>query len=195
MTTTRYTVEDFVHDIKPLMESEKDVERFLERGTSYLEKLIRNPNCIPDEMRVPNAYGTGRPNHGTYNLYEEPGGLSVSCVVWGPGDHAAPHDHRTWGMIGLLNNSLTETRFRRLDDGSKEGWAHIEKDKVGNYKPGEMTLLIPDVYEIHQMDNFTDKPTVEIHVYGKPLAEIKRSRFNVETGEVVAFQTGKADNQ
>ena len=98
-------------------------------------------------------------------------------------------------MIGLLNNSLTETRFRRLDDGSKEGWAHIEKDKVGNYKPGEMTLLIPDVYEIHQMDNFTDRPTVEIHVYGKPLAEIKRSRFNVETGEVVAFQSEKADNQ
>ena len=114
MTTSHYTVEDFVHDIKPLMESEKDIEKFLDRGTSYLEKLIRNPNCIPDKMRVPNAFGTGRPNHGTYNLYEEPGGLSVSCVVWGPGDHAAPHDHHTWGMIGLLNNSLTETRFRRL---------------------------------------------------------------------------------
>ncbi len=195
MATTSYSVEDFVHDIKPLMEEEKDIQRLLDRGSVYLEKLVRNPDCVPENFLVPNAFGTGRPNHGTYNLYQEEGGLSVSCVVWGPGDHASPHDHHTWGMIGLLNNRLTETRFRRLDDGSKEGWAQIEQDKVGNYKPGEITLLIPDIYDIHQMDNFTDRPTAEIHVYGQPLAEIKRCRFNMETGEVLEFQTGKADNE
>ena len=195
MTTTRYTVEEFVGDIKPIIARESDVAKIIDQGSTLLERLIRNPNCIPSEFRIPNAFGTGRPNHGTYKLYGEPGGLSVSAVVWGPGDHASPHDHHTWGIIGLLDNTLTETRFRRLDDGSREDFAHLEKDRVGNFTPGEITLLVPGVDEIHQMDNFTDRPTVEIHVYGQPLAEIKRCRFDVENHKVLPFQTGKADNE
>ena len=195
MAATRYTVEEFVHEMKDLMSSESDVGKVMDRGSSLLERLVRNPKCIPDEYSLPNALGTGRPNHGTYNLYKEPGGLSVSAVVWGPGDHASPHDHHTWCIIGLIDNTLTETRFRRLDDGSQEDYAQLEKDRVDQFAPGEITLLVPEVDEIHQMDNFTDRPTVEIHVYGTPLAGLKRCRFDLETGKVTSFQTGKADNE
>jgi len=115
-------------------------------------------------------------------------------VVWGPGDHASPHDHRTWGMIGVMDNALTETRFRRLDDRSREDYARLEKDRTALVKPGEVSLLIPDVDEIHQMDNFTDRPTVEIHVYGKDLRGLNRCRYNLETGKISPFATEKYDN-
>ena len=70
-------------------------------------------------------------------------------------------------MIGVMSNTLSETRFRRLDDRSNPEYALLEKDRVGTFSPGEVSLLVPDVDEIHQMDNHTDRPTVEIHVYGR----------------------------
>ncbi len=115
-------------------------------------------------------------------------------MVWGPGDHLGPHDHQTWGMIGVWDNVLTETRFRRVDDRTQERYAQLEQDRRATFKPGEVTLLVPEVDEIHQMDNFTDRPTVEIHVYGKDLRGLKRHRYDLESGQIIAFATDKWDN-
>jgi predicted metal-dependent enzyme (double-stranded beta helix superfamily) len=97
-------------------------------------------------------------------------------------------------MIGVLDNALTETRFRRVDNRTKEGYAQLEQDRRAEFKPGEITLLVPDLDEIHQMDNFTDRPTVEIHVYGNDLRSIDRSRYDLKTGRITAFKTQKYDN-
>ena len=51
-----------------------------------------------------------------------------------------------------------------------------------------MSLLIPEVDEIHQMDNISDRPTVEVHVYGNDLRGLQRSRYNLETGEGAALR-------
>ena len=44
------------------------------------------------------------------------------------------------------------------------------------------------------MDNFTDRPTVEIHVYGDDLRGLNRCRYNLETGKIIPFATEKYDN-
>ena len=193
MTARSYRIEDFVQDMTALLERTPDQQELFDRGTSYLERLVRNPDCLPPRYMKPVDKGGGR-FHGTYLLHQGDDGLSVTAVVWGPGDHAAPHDHHTWGMIGVVENTLTETRFRRVDDQSKEGFARLEQDRKSEFKPGEITLLIPDVDEIHQMDNFTGRPTVEIHVYGQDLRGLGRCRYNLETGAISPFMTRKYDN-
>jgi predicted metal-dependent enzyme (double-stranded beta helix superfamily) len=208
MATVKYTLEEFVYDMESLLKQQPDEAHsreayqsvIFDKGTSYLESLINSPGSIPVEYRVPSGRGS-RPNHGSYLLYrgapsfQSDNCLLVTTVVWGPGDHAAPHDHHTWGMIGVVDNSLTETRFRRIDDASDPEYARLEEDRVGVFKPGEITLLVPDVDEIHQMDNHTDRPTVEIHVYGRELAGLNRCRFNLETGKISPFVTTKYDNE
>ena len=97
-------------------------------------------------------------------------------------------------MIGVMDNALTETRFRRVDDRERDDWAHLERDRSAVVKPGEISLLIPEVDEIHQMDNFTDRPTVEIHVYGNDLRGLKRVRYDLETGAIKQMMTEKYDN-
>jgi predicted metal-dependent enzyme (double-stranded beta helix superfamily) len=193
MTTVKYSLDEFVYDMETLLKEHPDQERIFDKGSSHLSRLINNPDAIPAEYRVPVGKGR-RANHGSYLLYQGESGLIVTAVVWGPGDHAAPHDHRTWGMIGVMDNALTETRFRRVDDRSRENYAQLEKDRGALVKPGEISLLIPEVDEIHQMDNFTDRPTVEIHVYGKDLRGLDRVRYNLETGEIRPFMTEKYDN-
>ena len=47
-------------------------------------------------------------------------------------------------------------------------------------KPGDVSLLVPDVDEIHAMDNFSDRATFEIHVYGQDLVGLERCQFNLD---------------
>ena len=190
MTTLKYSLDEFVHDMSSLMESQPEQDKLFDKGSSYLEKYINAPGAIPEEFRNP----SGGSNHGSYLLHYGDDGLLVTAVVWGPGDHLGPHDHRTWGMIGVVGNVITETRYRRVDDRDRDDFAILEKDRVNVVKPGDISLLIPEVDEIHQMDNFTDVPTVEIHVYGHDLRGLERSKFDLETGKITHFATQKFNN-
>jgi predicted metal-dependent enzyme (double-stranded beta helix superfamily) len=194
MVAVKYSLQDFVQEMEELLQSEPNQEKIFDRGSSYLARLVGNPDAIPVRFRQPVGEGR-RANHGSWLLHHNPNsGLLVTSVVWGPGDHAAPHDHRTWGMIGVMDNALTETRFRRVDDREHDDWAHLEQDRSAVVKPGEISLLIPEVDEIHQMDNFTDRPTVEIHVYGNDLRGLERVRYDLETGAIQQMITQKYDN-
>lgn len=194
MVAVKYTVEDFVQEMEELLQSQPDQEKLFDRGSDYLTRLINNPDAIPERFRQPVGVGR-RANHGSWLLHHNPdSGLLVTTVVWGPGDHAAPHDHRTWGMIGVMDNLLTETRFRRVDDRQRADWARLEQDRSATVKPGEVSLLIPEVDEIHQMDNYTDRPTVEVHVYGQDLRGLERVRYDLETGAVKQMMTDRYDN-
>ena len=197
MTTKGYTLEQFIHDMEDKLRKGTSEEKILDEGSDLLGRLVSNPECIPLEYRVPSGKGK-RPGHGRYLLYNSPdGGLLISSLVWGPGDYIAPHDHHTWGMIGVLDNVLRETRYRRLDDRSRPDYALLEKDRVALSKAGDISLLIPDIDEIHEIHNTDDRPTAEIHVYGKDLGQLKRCLFNLETGKVTerASGTQKYDNE
>ncbi len=194
MTATLGTgdLDQFCADMQALVDTQPDNATVFDRGAVYLERLVRNPNALPEQYQRPSGKGK-RPNHGSYAIYRGPG-LLVSAVVWGPGDRIGPHDHRTWGMIGVMSNAVLETRYRRVDDGEKEGFAILERDRATLVKPGEVSLLLPDVDEIHAMDNDSDRPTVEIHVYGTDLVGLPRSRFDIESNRIIPFISEKFDN-
>ena len=194
MVAVKYSLEDFVQEMEELLQGQPDQEKLFDQGSDYLARLVNNPDAIPERFRQPVGSGR-RSNHGSWLLHHNPdSGLLVTSVVWGPGDHAAPHDHRTWGMIGVMDNLLTETRFRRVDDRQRADWAQLEQDRAATVKPGEVSLLIPEVDEIHQMDNHTDRPTVEIHVYGQDLRGLERVRYDLETGAIKQMMTDRYDN-
>jgi 3-mercaptopropionate dioxygenase len=192
MTLTKYTLDEFIHDMTDLVATQPDQATLFDRGSRLIERLVRAPESIPEQYRRPSASGR-RPGGGSYVLHRGPG-LSVTSVVWGPGSHAGPHDHHTWGMIGVMDNAIQETRFRRVDDRQREAYATLEKDRAVLVKSGEVSLLIPDVDEIHQLDNFGDRPTVEIHVYGTDLVGLQRCRYDLESGKISSYVLGKYDN-
>jgi predicted metal-dependent enzyme (double-stranded beta helix superfamily) len=191
-TLTTYDLEQFVADMESLIATRPDQSTLFDKGSSYLERLVRNPNCIPEEYQRPSGKGK-RANHGSYALYRGPE-LFVSAVVWGPGDRVGPHDHQTWGMIGVIGNEILETRYRRVDDRDKPDVAILEKDRATLVKPGDVSLLVPHVDEIHRMDNDSDRNTVEIHVYGRDLVALPRFRFDLENNRIIPFASDKFDN-
>ena len=191
MISTAYSLEQFASDMQELVNGERDQKRMFEKGATYLERLVRNPSAIPEQYRKPCGRGA-KPNHGSYALHRGKD-LFITAAVWGPGDGVTAHDHRTWGLIGMMENSIQETRYRRLDDGKREGMAKLEQTGVKLIKPGEVSVLVPDEDEIHAMNNFSDKVTVEVHVYGRDLAGLERHNYDLEAGKVIKFRKSFAD--
>jgi len=190
MVMTRYALEDFVGDMQELVATRPSQDQLFDRGSVYLERLIRNPDALPEEFQRPSGTGK-RANHGSYALHRSEG-LFVSAVVWGPGDRIGPHDHKTWGMIGVMGNAIEETRFRRVYE--HDEYVKLEKDRSVLVKPGDVSLLIPEIDEIHAMNNPSDRPTFEIHVYGADLVGLPRTSYNLDTGRVTHFKSTKFDN-
>jgi len=192
MVATKYSLDDFVHDMTALLAGGPDQATLFDRGSAYIERLVRDPEAIPEQYRRPAVNGR-RLGGGSYCLYRG-SGLLVTSVIWGPGSHIGPHDHHTWGMIGVMGNGIQETRYRRVDDRDREGIATLVKNRNVLVKPGEVSLLVPDVDEIHALDNFSDRPTVEIHVYGTDLVGLERCQYDLDAGTVKHFRSGKFDN-
>jgi predicted metal-dependent enzyme (double-stranded beta helix superfamily) len=153
-----------------------------------LQELLKNPACIPPQFRQ-----RGTKAYGRYMLHRAPN-FNLTAVVRGPGDMAKAHNHETWGLIGVLENEIQETRFRRVDDGSNPSYAELELKEVLENRAGMVSCLIPPDDEIHEMENATDRNTVEIHVYGKDLTGLRRLRFDLEKNTATTFSSPKYDN-
>jgi predicted metal-dependent enzyme (double-stranded beta helix superfamily) len=183
-----YSVARFVEDVDRITRAEISAHRIVAAVKPLLARLVRQPNGLDPRHRQRGTSGYGR-----YMLHRAPL-FNVTAVVWGPGDNAQAHNHETWGLVGVIENEIRETRFRRRDDGSRAGFADLEVTAVLTNSAGMVSCLIPPDDDIHQMDNVTARNTVEIHVYGKDLTDMNRLRFDPATRTVKTFASPKYDN-
>jgi predicted metal-dependent enzyme (double-stranded beta helix superfamily) len=183
-----YSLDSFIEDLDRITRSEISQERIVAAAKPLLAKLIRQPGCIDAKYRK-----RGTSAYGRYMLHRAPL-FNISSVVWGPGDNAKAHNHNTWGMVGVIENEIQETRFRRRDDGTKEGYADVETIGVLKNQAGMVSCLVAPDDDIHEMNNVTDRDTVEIHVYGKDLTDMPRLRFDTAAKTVKTFASPKYDN-
>ena len=182
-----YGVADFIADMRRVTGGESAPEAIIERGKPLLRKLLENPDCIPAELKKRGAKAQGR-----YMIHREPK-FNVNVVVWGPGDGLGPHNHDTWGLIGVLENELQEKRFRRLDGSAGARTARLELTGALNNRVGAISCLLPPD-DIHAVLNTTDRNTVDIHVYGKELTGLERLKFDPDKGTITTFASPKYDN-
>src|SRR2546428_13212951 len=74
-----------------------------------------------------------------YLVYRPPDrSFSVVSMVWGAGQRFPVHDHLSWGLIGIYQNGITEERYERLDDGSRDGFADLRETEVRDFQEGQI---------------------------------------------------------
>jgi predicted metal-dependent enzyme (double-stranded beta helix superfamily) len=173
-TTDTYTLQHFIADLDRITREESAGQRITERAAPLLARLVRNPGSIPAQ------YLTSPPGQrGRYMLHRSPR-FNVTAVVWRPGDRATAHNHETWGVIGVIANEIEETRYHVREGDA--GRAQLEVTTVMRHQPGAVSCLVPGD-EVHAMHNPTSRDTVEIHVYGKDLAGLRRRRWEDDGSE------------
>lgn len=171
MATATYTLEHFVADLDRITQEESAPEVITRRAAPLLAQLVRDPEGVPEQYRRRPADA----RRGRYMLHRAPR-FNVTSVIWGPGERAGAHNHETWGIIGVIDNEIEETRYRIR--GEREGHADLEVVGVRRHGPGAVSVLVPPGDEIHAMHNVTGRDTVEIHVYGKDLAGLRRRMWS-----------------
>jgi predicted metal-dependent enzyme (double-stranded beta helix superfamily) len=168
-TTETYTLANFIGDLDRLTARETQPAAITEQASALLARLVRNPDAIPAEFRRRPAGGA----RGRYMLHRAPR-FNVTSVIWAPGETARAHNHETWGVIGVVDNEIEESRYRIAEQGP--GRARLERTRVMRHGSGAVSCLVPGD-EIHAMHNPTGRDTVEIHVYGKDLAGLPRTTW------------------
>lgn len=132
-----------------------DTQWFLD----FLEKLVLDTSFC--QQQKPSRWLN------EYTVYRSPeGSFVILAYIWEPRQVDVIHDHNSWGIVGTLSGKVRETKYRRIDDGGKDGYAELEETLNKIIDPCETTYVLPLDKGIHKLENF-DGHTITIHVYGK----------------------------
>ncbi|MCZ4677632.1 cupin [Legionella pneumophila] len=103
--------------------------------------------------------------------------LAVNIVAWQSGREITPHDHQTWGVVGSIIGVEKNYFWKRMDDGSKPGYAEIIREKTAVIRPaGGVIGFLPN--DIHSVINESDDVAISLHVYGKNLNYTGRHQYD-----------------
>ena len=173
MTVTAYTLARFVDDLRSITAETSRDGAIVERVRPQAQRLAQSGAWIEKRhYECDEAQGFG-----VYLLHEEPNhDLAVFAVSWLPGRGALPHSHGTWAVVTGVDGPETNTYWKRLDDGSRPGYAEIEPAGTEIIGPGHVLAMLPTA--IHSVENRTSGETLSLHVNGRHLNHTNLTEFD-----------------
>ena len=173
-----YGLNDYINDVGAVLDRKPAMPVIVREVSKLTKTLCADDRWLDERHRLGNA------DHYTRHLlHKDPKNrFVVLSLVWMPGQGTPIHDHACWGAMGLIENSLEEVCYDRLDDGSRPGFAELKETRGTDVGRGSVAYLLPPYEEIHRIGNTTGKPTVSLHIYGRDLDEI--NVFDQATGKV-----------
>ncbi|MHA6194334.1 cysteine dioxygenase family protein [Pseudomonas wadenswilerensis] len=159
----------FIGDLAELLDHEHDEAAILDRGQNLLQQLVAHDDWLPEELAQPDPT-----RYQQFLLHADSRQrFSVVSFVWGPGQQTPIHDHRVWGLIGMLRGAEYSQGFART-----EGGALVPAGNPVRLEPGQVEAVSPRIGDVHQVSNaFDDRVSISIHVYGANIGAVKRAVF------------------
>jgi predicted metal-dependent enzyme (double-stranded beta helix superfamily) len=175
---------DFVRQFSNLVESADDETSILRRGRGLLAALVAHDDWLPTSYAAPDPS-----RYQQYLLHCDSGErFSVVSFVWGPGQSTPVHDHRVWGLVGVLRGAERSEAFARDARGKLVATGPAEL-----LERGRVVAVSPQIGDIHRVSNaHDDRASISIHVYGANIGAIERATYDA-TGRPKAFVSGYAN--
>ena len=178
-TTKRLPVfEKFIQDLRAAWATLPDIESRMKKGRDLLAELVKDESMRKACLSWPDTDG-GRRN---LLFYEDPDyGFALNGVVHGANRKGSIHDHaQSWTAYGVLEGKETLERFRRVDDGSKEGYAKLEVESITEGYAGKVDLVPP--FDIHAEQGGPTKSYGLILRSERVAGKVLQGNYNFETG-------------
>ncbi|GLK88554.1 cysteine dioxygenase family protein [Pseudomonas turukhanskensis] len=171
----------FIGALAELLHTQPEEPVLLERGARLLSELVSHDDWLPAEFAQPSPE-----RYQQYVLHVDSAQrFSVVSFVWGPGQATPVHDHRVWGLIGMLRGAEDAQAFRRDSSGALHALGTLQR-----LLPGQVEAVSPRIGDIHQVRNaFSDRPSISIHVYGGNIGALQRAVYLAD-GSEKAFISG-----
>ncbi|MCE7796697.1 cysteine dioxygenase [Sphingobium sufflavum] len=185
-TTGLAPLRHFIRAFAALLDERLDDQATVTRGAPLLAALLAAPDWLPD------AYARTDPDRYQHYLLHCDSGerFSIVSFVWGPGQSTPIHDHRLWGLVGVLRGAEQVEHFRRGTDGRLHPTSlqRLEAGRVDSFVPG-------DAGELHRVANASaDTPAISIHVYGGNIGRVERATYQPD-GTPKPFVSGYSNDR
>lgn len=176
----------FIDSLAELLEQQPDEATLLDRGQGLLASLVAQDDWLPDDLAQPDPQ-----RYQQYLLHcDSRQRFSVVSFVWGPGQRTPIHDHRVWGLIGMLRGAEYSQDFTRDAQGALQPSGAPVRLALG-----QVEAVSPRIGDIHQVSNaFSDQVSISIHVYGGNIGAVKRAVY-AEDGSEKAFISGYSNTR
>ncbi|MGE5398632.1 MAG: hypothetical protein ACM3MK_13990 [Chitinophagales bacterium] len=166
--------QDYCEAMRELTTTVNDPQEIVSEGQKIQARLVADPSLILDQLA---AFIAGDKDSmywpvdlNDLTLYRDKDKLfSVRLFVWEAHTPYPIHDHGAWGVVGGLANQVRESKYHRLDDGSREGYAELKIKSEAVLHPGETTWVLPLNDGIHRMEAVGDTTGLTLHTYGRPV--------------------------
>ena len=169
--------EKFIADLRAAWKELPDTEARMKKGQQLLEELVKDESLRQACKSWPST--EGRKNL----LFHEDAecGFAINGVVRVPGRQGSIHDHaHAWTAYGVLDGTESLERFRRVDDGSKEGYAQLQLESVTEGKAGKVDLVPP--FDIHAEQGGPTRSVAVILRSERVAGKVLQGSYNRETG-------------
>ena len=170
--------------IAELLDSTSEEPEILARGAELLAELVAHDDWLPPEY--------AKPDPARYQQYllhcDSRERFSIVSFVWGPGQATPVHDHRVWGLVGVLRGSELNETFSRDAAGTL-----VSDGAPTLLRAGTVAPLSPRIGDVHRVSNAErDRPSVSIHVYGANIGAVERATYDA-LGVPKRFVSGYAN--
>jgi predicted metal-dependent enzyme (double-stranded beta helix superfamily) len=167
-----------------LVDGARGESQIVERGGELLSQLIAHDDWLPEELARPSAE-----RYQQYLLHcDSQERFSVVSFVWAPGQQTPVHDHRVWGLVGVLRGAEWNQSFVRngLGELAPQGLRQ-------RLERGSVSAVSPSLGDLHQVANAEpDQVSISIHVYGGNIGAVSRATYD-ERGAPKPFVSGYAN--
>ncbi|WP_415402174.1 hypothetical protein [Tateyamaria sp. SN3-11] len=169
-----YSIDAYAADIRAIVASESNDRLITDAIKPLAKRFATSPGWFKPEYReVDPSQGFG-----VHLLHEEDDHrLAVFVFAWAPGKGTNPHNHKTWAVVAGIEGQEHEVNYKRLDDGSRVGFAELEQTFEETMRPGMVAACLPD--DIHTVENIGEQVSVSLHTYGLHLNHTGRSEFDL----------------
>ena len=158
-----FDLDRFVGDCEVAVMSNAGPEHVRE----ILSRAMSDPAAISKTLGEPKPRKLHRSRH-----------LTILNVAWPPNFTVAPHNHRTWSVIGMYSGREDNIFWRRL---STKSGTRIEALGARALSTGDVIALGDDI--IHSVTNPIPRHSCAIHIYGGDFFASARSEWDPETLE------------
>ena len=172
---------EFVDEFSALIDEAPVEAELIARGGRLLSDLVGRDDWLPASHAAPD-----RERYRQYLLYLDPlERFSVVSFVWGPGQATPVHDHRVWGLVGVLRGAEFNESFVRDEEGAIRA-----NGPVRTLYPGDIEAVSPRFGDIHRVANaYDDRISISIHVYGADIGKVERATYD-RSGQAKPFVSG-----
>jgi predicted metal-dependent enzyme (double-stranded beta helix superfamily) len=150
------------------------MESALPRAARFLADLVKDSGFV--EARILPLLAEAKLRRDWYVAQEyggEDGSYSLKVFVWPAGTGTRIHDHSSWGAYACAIGTVLEERYDRLDDGSIEEHARLNKAWQLRWSPEDgASTVLPGNGGIHRVGNPGEGVAVSVHLYGPRAEEV-----------------------